>query len=415
MTAASTIPRGEQEGRGLAPPRLRSFAFEAVASGGVVERGTLQAESASAVKRTLSNRGLLPLMIKESSTAFQRTALSVADLALGLRIIADLMDAGLSVGRALKTFEELAPAGWRVALPSMHEAIKEGSSLAAALAAAPIVIPPVVLGIAQAGEAGQGIGPAIRRAAELMESAAATRAAVRAALAYPIVLAFAGSLAIGILIGVVLPRFADILADLNQGLPPATRFVMQAANMARAGAIPATIACIAVGGIWRSWVSTSAGRRTWCEWMLVLPFIGTIRFSAASARASHTLAALMTSGVPIAVSMRYAAAASGDAAVEARLLLAREQVTGGAALSRAVAEFRALTPTTSRLIRSGEESGKLGEMLHHAAKMEQQLSDRLIQTSVRLLEPMLVFAFAAVVAVVAAALLQAVYSVRPTA
>ena len=113
--------------------------------------------------------------------------------------------------------------------------------------------------------------------------------------------------------------------------------------------------------------------------------------------------------------MRYAAGASGDAAIEARLVQSRARITAGATLSRAVGECRALTPTTTRLIRSGEESGRLGEMLEHAARMEQQQSDRFVQTAVKLIEPVLVFAFAAVVAVVAAALLQAVYSVRPTA
>lgn len=407
FSVSADVPRNGSSGL--------TFAFEALNAAGAVERGTLNASSALEAKRALGDRGLLPLGVRETAATFRRSALPVGDLALGLRIIADLMDAGLSVGRALKTFEELAPAGWRVALPSMQASIKEGRSLAAALAAAPIAIPPVVLGVAQAGEAGQGIGPAIRRAADLMESAAATRSAVRAALAYPIVLAIAGTLAIGVLIGVVLPRFADILADLNQGLPPATRFVMTAASAARTGIVPVSMACVAAVGAWRGWISTEQGRRTWCEWLLTIPFIGAIRFSAASARASHTLAALMSTGVPIAVSMRYAATASGDAAIEGRLMKARERVTAGSPLSRAVTELNALTPTTGRLIRSGEESGKLGEMLQHAARMEQQQSDRRVQTSVRLLEPILVFAFAAVVGVVAAALLQAVYSVRPTA
>ncbi len=95
------------------------------------------------------------------------------------------------------------------------------------------------------------------------------------------------------------------------------------------------------------------------------------------------------------------------------MMLARERVGAGAPLSRATAEFAALTPISVRLLRSGEESGKLTSMLLHAARLEQQRSDRMVQTSVKLLEPVLVFVFAAVVAIIAAALLQAVYSVRP--
>ncbi len=394
---------------------IHRFAYEAWSAAGGVVRGTVHTSSRADAKRALSDRGLMPITVSESTGTQRLTALPVGDLALGLRIMADLMDAGLSVGRALKTFEELAPPGWRAALPSMQQSIREGSGLATALAAAPVAIPPVVIGIAQAGEAGQGIGPAIRRAAELMESAAATRSAVRAALAYPVVLAVAGMLAIGVLIGVVLPRFAVILSDLGQGLPPATRFVIATTGAVRAGFVPFTIAAIVSVGLWRGWVATPTGRITWCEWMLRIPFIGTIRFCAASARASHTLAALLISGVPIGTATRFAALASGDAAIEHRLQQTRQRVTGGAALSRAASELQALTPTAARLIRSGEESGRMGEMLQHAARIDQERSDRMLQTSVRLLEPLLVFVFAAIVAVVAAALLQAVYSVRPSA
>ena len=74
-----------------------------------------------------------------------------------------------------------------------------------------------------------------------------------------------------------------------------------------------------------------------------------------------------------------------------------------------------MSPTTIRLVRAGEESGRLPSMLSHAAKIEQQRADQIVKTGVRMLEPMLLLTFASVVALVAAALLQAIYSVRPPA
>ncbi len=390
-----------------------SFSFEAMTAGGVMEQGSIHAPSLLDARRAVINRGLLLLTIRQTEVHVRRTQLRVADLGLGLRILADLLDAGLSAGRALKALEDLAPPAWRSAIPALQQSIREGNGLAAALASGPIEIPAVVIGIAQAGEAGQGLGPAIRQAAEMMEASAATRAAVRSALAYPLVLASAGALAIALLIGVVLPRFAIILADLGESLPPATRFVMMSATVVKAGALPAAVGAASIFGVWRAWLTTPAGRQRWCEWLLMTPFFGVVRFSAASARACYTLATLLDTGVPIASAVKYAAQASGDAAVESRMMLARERVGAGAPLSRATAEFAALTPISVRLLRSGEESGKLTSMLLHAARLEQQRSDRMVQTSVKLLEPVLVFVFAAVVAIIAAALLQAVYSVRP--
>jgi type II secretory pathway component PulF len=72
-----------------------------------------------------------------------------------------------------------------------------------------------------------------------------------------------------------------------------------------------------------------------------------------------------------------------------------------------------MTPTAIRLIGAGEQAGRLPEMLLHAGKIEQAIADRMLRASVRMLEPILVLTFASVVGLVAAALLQAVYSVRP--
>jgi type II secretory pathway component PulF len=95
-------------------------------------------------------------------------------------------------------------------------------------------------------------------------------------------------------------------------------------------------------------------------------------------------------------------------------MAAREAVVAGAPLSRALADHDAVTPTVVRLARAGEESGTLGPMLARAAAMEAERAERLVRNAVRLLEPALILLFGGIVAFVAAALLQAVYSVRPT-
>jgi general secretion pathway protein F len=293
--------------------------------------------------------------------------------------------------------------------------VREGSSLAAALEAAPLEIPPLVIGIAQAGEAGAGVGPAVRRAAELCETTAETQSAVRSALAYPTVVAVAGVAAIAVLITVVLPRFARILADLGQSLPASTQIVLHLADAGRAALAP-TVVAIAIGlTLWRSWIHADAGRAQWHRALLGVPVLGALRLAAGTSRMAQSLAALLDSGVPISGAMRHAARASGDAELERRLTEARERITGGHSLSQALEATKAASPVTIRLARAGEESGRLPSMLSHAARIEQQRVDRIVKTAVRMLEPILLLTFASIVAIVAAALLQAIYSVRPTA
>lgn len=392
----------------------RVFAFVAIAPDGVVNRGTVDAPDVSHARSAVASRGLFVVSVQEKGFRRERREpLSAADLALGLRVLGDLLESGLPVTRALHIFHDLAPRSWRAGLPHISQSVREGKSLAAALAAAPIDIPPLVVGIAQAGEAGSGVGPAVRRAADLAEATAEMRAAVRSALAYPAVVAVAGVCAISVLMTVVLPRFAKILADLGQQLPASTQLVLQVAGIGRAAFVPAIVSLAIVLAVWRSWVHTDAGRAQWHRVLLALPAVGQVRRGAAAARMAHSLAALLESGVPIATAMGFAARATGDAELARRLGEARARIATGSALSQALDACDAASQTTVRLVRAGEESGRLPSMLAHAAKIEQQRVDQIVSAGVRMLEPALLLAFASIVALVAAALLQAIYSVRP--
>jgi general secretion pathway protein F len=390
------------------------FAYRAAHRSGMLETGTVRAENADAARDLLFSRGLFPLEVRLERTAVEaRRGMSTADLALGLRVMATLLESGLPVARALAAMDELVPAAWKPALAPMRESVRQGNSLGAAMAAAPVGFPPLVIGLVQAGEAGSGVAPAVARAAELTESAAETRRAVRAALAYPLILAAAGMGSLVLLVGFVLPRFAAVLADLGQALPPTARMVLGAADAARAGFVPALFTLVVAGLLWRVWTGTEEGRARWHAFLLALPLAGGVRRAGATGRFCAALGALLESGVPIAPALAHATRATGDAALTSRILAARESVVAGHAIATSLEMQDAATPTAVRLIRTGEETGRLAPMLAHAARIESARAEQMVRSLVRILEPAMIIVFGGVVALVAAALLQAVYSVRP--
>jgi general secretion pathway protein F len=191
--------------------------------------------------------------------------------------------------------------------------------------------------------------------------------------------------------------------------------VIRSADVARASLIPTAIAITLGAAAWRAWVQTASGRRSWHRFLLSVPLLGAVRRGAAVARMAHSLSALLESGVTIASALVLAGRAMADAELEARLAAARTSVNTGEPFSRALETNAAATPTVVRLARAGEESGRLAAMLGHAARIEQDRADRIVRTAVRLLEPVLLLTFASIVALIAAALLQAIYSVRPVA
>jgi general secretion pathway protein F len=274
-------------------------------------------------------------------------------------------------------------------------------------------VPDLVGALVQAGEAGTGAARAVERAAALAESIATTRAALRQQLTYPAILLAAGLASLGFLALVVLPRFAAILADLGQSPPATTRLVLIGAEVARTGILPTAVALAAGLVIWRSWTASAEGRRRWHRFLLDVPLLGPARRALATARAAGVAGSLLECGVTLPRALEHSAAASGDAAVASAILSAREAIVQGDSASRALAREGALTPTAVRLVRTGEETGRLGAMLVEAARIEHAGAERLVRGAVQLIEPGFILAFGGLVALVAAALLQALYAVRP--
>jgi general secretion pathway protein F len=392
-----------------------AYRYRALRGDGAVEFGEIDADGRGAVAELLASRGLLPVEIAwtERSRAAHRT-MPWGELALGLRLLANLLRAGLSLDRALAAFAECAPDGWQRILPGVTERVRQGRALGDTLSDADLGVPALVAALVRAGEAGGGAAAAIERAAGLAESVAATRAAIRQALVYPMVLLAAGCVSLGFLVGVVLPRFASILAELGQSPPWTTRVVLAGSTFARAGAAPFAAVAVLAAILWHRWTVTAEGRRQWHQTLLGVPVIGNARFALGAARAAGAIGALLETGVTLPTALRHGAAASGDEAIAAALLRARGAINQGESAARALARERALTTTAIRLVRAGEDTGRLGPMFTEAARLEHATAQRLVRASVQLIEPAFIMLFGGVVALIAAALLQALYGVRPT-
>ena len=393
-----------------------TFHYRALRPEGGFEKGQLQAADQDAALATLAARGLFPVTVsaRRPTRAVFAPRIGPADLAIGFRILATVLDSGLAVRRAAAVFAMLAPPTWKPVIAVLLPTLREGRGLSAALVESDVSIPPEIIGMLRAGEAGGTVPAALRAAADYSQTSAATRSAIRAALAYPALLGVAAAASIGVLVTVVLPRFATILSDLNQALPPTTRVVLNAASMVDRIAIPTMMSAILAGILFRLWLTRPAARITFDGALLRLPVIGGLRHAACTGRACAALSALLEAGVSISPALKMTAAAAGDAAISDRIVRARDAVIRGQGLGLALAESAAFTAASLRLIRAGEETGQLAPMLAHAAQLERDRATEGVRRLVRLLEPTLILLFAGLVALVGAALMQAVYSVRPT-
>jgi type II secretory pathway component PulF len=391
---------------------MSGYRYRAARSDGAIVAGAIDAGSLGEATATLTARGLFPVELTVTEEERQAAA-SRRDLAIVFRGIAALVAAGVPLERAVAASEPLASGALRETLSAARARLREGASLANALSVGRGVVPALVLGMVRAGERGSQLGTALEQVAIHLEQEADLVARVRQALTYPLLLAVAGTASVMVITTVVVPRFAGILADLGQQLPLATRLLLGVSEFMSRFWIP--LVAITAASIWGGieWLRRPAGRRQVHELLLKVPVIGSVRKALATARVMRALGGMLRSGMPLVPALDAAREASGDLAIGDRLERVRERVLQGAALAAALEREAAVSPSALQLVMVGESSGRVGEMALGAGNLAAQEAERGLRTLVTALEPALVIAFGGLVAFTAAALLQAVYSLRP--
>jgi type II secretory pathway component PulF len=392
---------------------VTGYRYQAARHDGVIVAGVLEAETAGQAGALLAERGLYPIALAQTDGEGHRPPAPRRDLAIAFRGIAALVGAGVPIERALAATEAVTSGALRAAFAAVRDALREGRSLAQALAATRGVVPLIVIGMVRAGERGSRLAEALDQVASHLEQEAELVARVRQALAYPLLLAVAGTISVLVIGTVIVPRFAALLADLGGELPVATRVLLGSSQALARWWVPLAVGVAMSVAAGLVWIRRPAGQARLHGWLLDVPVVGPIRLSLATTRVARALGAMLGTGMPLLGALEGASDAAGDEAVATRVRRTRERVAAGAPLADSLGRERAVTPLALQLVAVGESSGRLAEMTRRAGDLAAQEAERGLRTLVTLLEPALIVAFGGLVAFVAAALLQAVYSVRP--
>lgn len=393
---------------------MTPFRYRAARDDGGIVEGTVDAGSSDQACRLIADRGLYPITVAGVEAAeLARRPASRRDLAIVFQSIAALMSAGVPLERAVASSEPVARGALRETLAAARTRLHEGYSFAEALGAGQGVVPGIVLGMLRAGERGSQLPLALEQVARHLEQEAELVARVRQALAYPLLLTVVGVASVLVIGTVIVPRFGELLGDLGQDLPAATRVLLVASTLLSHYwflLVPAIAGGIAFGGEVTRWPTI---RLPVDEALLRTPLVGPVRLALATSRIAGALGGMLAAGMPLLAALEAAREAVGDRAVADRLGRARERVTQGAPLSASLAREGVLAASALQLVQVGESSGRLAEMARRAGDLAAQEAERGLKTLVTLVEPALIVTFGGLVAFVAAALLQAVYAIRP--
>ncbi len=387
---------------------MPTYKFEAMSAKGEEVKDSIEAASEEEAQQKIRQMGYFVTRLQEvrdgrkkagkagkkkekKGKTFTIGGVSQKQLCTFTRQFSVLQDAGLPVLRSLRILKnQLKPGVLKNALIDVVDDVESGSALSEALARHPRVFDRLYVNMVRAGEVGGALEVILRRLAEFKEKAQSLKRKVIGAMIYPLVVILA---AIGILCFImiaIVPKFKEIFAAFEMKLPAMTQTLLDISDFMKNyfWIMPLVL----IGWIVFCWLLRLMywGRYV-LDWVwLHVPIIGGILEKTIVARTMRTLGTLVSSGVPILEALSIVKETAGNAIFEEMFQRVFESVREGESIAMPMKESRLVDDMVVNMIDVGEETGELDKMLNKIADVYDEEVDVLVQSLVKLLEPVMV-------------------------
>jgi type IV pilus assembly protein PilC len=284
-------------------------------------------------------------------------------------------------------------------LVDIREQLVSGVALSDAFLSHGDVFPRLYATSLKAGERSGEVEKVLRRYLAYQRILGTLRRKVTGALVYPAVLIGLSIGLVVILMTYVIPRFREFFAGFEAGkLPLITRVVIGMADFMRAHILVVAVA-IAVGTVFfRRWKETDAGRLAWDALLLRIPLVGTILRQFALSQFARSLATLVGAGTPVVPALEIAAGAVANRRISDACSSVVPRVREGAEVWRSLEATGVFTSLAIEMIKVGEATGALEEMLTNVSDFYDEAIEALLGRIVTLIEPIILVVMGAVVA-----------------
>ena len=390
------------------------YRYKAVAPGGAVSMGELDAANEGEILDRLRDQGLMPMQVVPASAGavaapargearaprrlFAQKRFTKDQLMAFTRELATLLRAGLPLDRALETLIGLTSTPFAASfLQGIRDEVRGGKAMSQALDARREVFDRFYVNIVRAGEAGGALATVLTRLADTMERNKDLRETVKSALIYPIILIGVAVSSVMILLIYVVPQFQQTFSQAGKALPLPTEVVIFVGTFLKKWWW-AMIAFVALVVLWaRRKLGEPRFRRRFDARVLNLPVLGDLLVKIEVARFSRTLATLLGNGVTLLSALSIVKETLGNVVLSASLDGVIARLREGKGFGRPLLDTGLWPKLATQMILVGEESGRLEEMLGRVA----DVYDREVQVSVKrflaILEPAMILGLAVLI------------------
>src|SRR5437773_4349541 len=370
------------------------------ADGDVIERVYLS-ENVDSLRRDLERKDFLVFSIRRKASfaslipGLGRKRIKMKEFLVFNQQLAALIQAGLPIISCLDVLlERRKNPVFKKALSDIRDQVKAGTALSEAFTSQGDMFPPIYSASLASGERSGEVASVLRRYIVHTKKVLGLKSKVIAALIYPAILFCMSFVVVGVLIYYVIPKFSEIYEGFGgiENLPLITKVLLAFSTFATHNAL------IMVGGILAGFIGFSAWRRTPSGsvtvdgWILKIPLVGGIVHKYCISRFTRTLGTLVAGGIPLVNSLEIAAPAAGNKLFEKRLTKVPGRVREGNALAGSLEETRLFSDLALEMIKVGESTGALQEMLDNVSSLyDEEIDDSLQNIEALMVPVMLVF------------------------
>lgn len=385
-------------------------------STGQYVKAEVQAEDERSASKLITKEGLVPIDIKlaEKSAGKLGSRLNrvkIKEKVIFSRQLSTLINAGLPLIQALRTVnQQTTSKPLKVVLGKVIADVEAGATLSASMAKHPQVFNRVYVSLVAAGETSGTLDKALERLAIQQEKDADLISKVRGAMIYPIIVLLVMVGVVGFMLVKVLPQ----VQILYEGLPGADLPLITKVLLAVSGFFVkfwwVALVLLALGVFFGSrWARTMGGRTVMDRLKMTAWPIGPLFMKMYMARFARTGTTLVGSGVPLIQMLEITGEAVDNVHIKQSLMRAADKVKGGKALSDSLTNDTNFLELVPNMLRIGEQSGSLEQMLNKTADYYEKEVDDQIKTISTIIEPVLMVVLGVVAFVIVAAVLLPIY------
>ena len=394
---------------------MPAYDYEVIDANGQSSRGQVEADSPDDVVRRLAANGQTVVDVSESrqrSAGLRRRRLRGADVVVAFHELATLLESGVSLSDAVlaQSHGTHHPA-LVAAFDTIAKNLMRGERFLDAVGGSGLPLPDYVYQLVEAGEMSGRLPQALRQAVDQMQYDQRVAADIRGALTYPAILVVAGITAVLLVFIFVVPQFSNLLEDAAN-LPLLAEFVLRAGVWFNDNTWLLVGTVIAVASIGTMLLRREAVRQRLTDAVGAVPIVRDWFSEVDTAKWASVMGAMLASRVELMDALGLASRGVRMSRRKTLLERAVNEVRGGAALSEALEKQDALTPTGYNLIRVGERSGQLAEMMRALAALYEENGTRRMKRVLTFIEPLAVLTIGAVLGTIMIGLILAITSVN---